>query len=91
MQKIYYVAVIFTTLITLSFGINADTSQEPFISTELISGMDRNVATSSVFEAPQLKIGDQFPAVEIFDEDGNPFNTGNLKGQYTVLVNGCLT
>jgi hypothetical protein len=43
------------------------------------------------FEASGLKVGDPFPAVEILDAAGKPFSTRSLKGQYTVLVNGCLT
>ncbi|MDE0109861.1 MAG: hypothetical protein OXJ37_03055 [Bryobacterales bacterium] len=35
--------------------------------------------------------GDPFPAVEVYDAAGKPFNTKSLTGQYTVLVNGCLT
>ncbi|MYC66514.1 MAG: hypothetical protein F4X12_09315 [Acidobacteriia bacterium] len=35
--------------------------------------------------------GDTFPAVEVYDAAGKPFNTKSLTGQYTVLVNGCLT
>lgn len=35
--------------------------------------------------------GDPFPAVEVYDAVGKPFNTKSLTGQHTVLVNGCLT
>ena len=35
--------------------------------------------------------GDPFPALEVYDAAGRPFNTKSLAGQYTVLVNGCLT
>lgn len=35
--------------------------------------------------------GDPFPALEVYDAIGKPFNTKSLTGQYTVLVNGCLT
>ena len=38
-----------------------------------------------------LGLGDPFPAVEVYDAAGKPFNTKSLTGQYTVLVNGCLT
>ncbi|MCP5118430.1 MAG: hypothetical protein GY953_47065, partial [bacterium] len=38
-----------------------------------------------------LKVGDPFPEVDIYDADGNAFNTKSLKGKYTVIVNGCLT
>ncbi len=43
------------------------------------------------FEATGLKKGSPFPEVDIYDADGKPFNTRSLKGQYTVIVNGCLT
>ena len=35
--------------------------------------------------------GDPFPEVDVHDAVGKPFNTKSLTGQYTVLVNGCLT
>ena len=35
--------------------------------------------------------GDPFPELDVFDAVGKPFNTKSLTGQYTVLVNGCLT
>ncbi len=35
--------------------------------------------------------GDPFPELEVYDAAGKPFNTKSLAGQYTVLVNGCLT
>lgn len=35
--------------------------------------------------------GDPFPELDVYDAAGNPFNTTSLTGQYTVLVNGCLT
>jgi len=38
-----------------------------------------------------LGLGNPFPAVEVYDAVGKPFNTKSLTGQYTVLVNGCLT
>jgi len=61
------------------------------ISTDQIPGRDRNEATAKVFQRPGIQIGDQFPAVDIFDESGQPFNTGNFRGQYIVLINACLT
>ena len=35
--------------------------------------------------------GDLFPQLDVYDADGNPFNTRSLAGTYTVLVSGCLT
>ena len=55
------------------------------------------LAVSTTVGMPQsqrpmpLGPGDPFPAVEVYDAAGKPFNTKNLTGQYTVLVNGCLT
>lgn len=56
-----------------------------------IMNPDRAEALARVFEAPGLRVGDRFPAVDIFDEAGQTFNTGNLRGRYTVVINGCLT
>lgn len=35
--------------------------------------------------------GTQLPSVAAFDENGQPFSTDQLRGNYTVLVFGCLT
>lgn len=35
--------------------------------------------------------GDLLPSVRVYDEAGQPFSTDQLRGQYTVLVFGCLT
>lgn len=43
------------------------------------------------FEATGLKPGSPFPERDVFDAEGNRFNTRSLKGKYTVIVNGCLT
>jgi hypothetical protein len=43
------------------------------------------------FDRSAPAIGTLFPAVDIFDAGGRPFNTRSLKGRYTVLVSGCLT
>ena len=43
------------------------------------------------FQASGLEIGSQFPDVQIFDAEGKPFQTADLRGSYTVLVTGCLT
>lgn len=37
------------------------------------------------------EIGSELPAIKIFDDEGQVFNTSSLKGSYTVLVFGCLT
>ncbi len=43
------------------------------------------------FSDTGLEVGLPFPEVDIFDDQGNPFNTRSLKGKYTVVINGCLT
>ena len=37
------------------------------------------------------KIGQPLPDVSAYDADGKPFKLSSLKGQYTVMVFGCLT
>jgi cytochrome oxidase Cu insertion factor (SCO1/SenC/PrrC family) len=51
----------------------------------------RRSALRARFEASGLKVGAAFPEIDVCDADGKPFNTRSLKGQYTVIVNGCLT
>ena len=36
-------------------------------------------------------VGTTIPDIAVYDEDGNAFSTKDLRGQYTVLVFGCLT
>jgi len=43
------------------------------------------------FQEFPLRVGEAFPEVDIYDDSGKPLNTRSLKGQYTVVVNGCLT
>lgn len=59
--------------------------------TGAITTLDRSEALARVFGTPGLREGDNFPSVDIFDESGQPYSTEQLKGYYTVLVNGCLT
>ena len=50
--------------------------------------------TTGVAQGPRpmpLKPGDPFPRLDIYDAAGNSFNTKGFEGQYTVIVNGCLT
>ena len=35
--------------------------------------------------------GTKLPTVDVFDEQGKPFSTAQLREHYTVLVFGCLT
>ncbi len=41
------------------------------------------------FDLP--RVGSLLPEVSAFDEQGNEFSTGTLRGHYSVLVFGCLT
>ena len=43
------------------------------------------------FEASGLRVGSPFPDLQIYDADGKPFRTTDLRGSFTVLVTGCLT
>ncbi len=38
-----------------------------------------------------IEVGTPLPDVSIFDETGQPFETSSLRGNYSVLVFGCLT
>ncbi len=51
----------------------------------------RGGAMRGRFEASGLKTGSSFPAIDIYDAGGKPFNTASLKGHFTVVVSGCLT
>jgi len=65
---------------------NAQTTEQP-----RRGQLDTGGHVEKWFDASGLKVGDAFPSVAVFDEAGQPFNTRSLKGQYTVVVNGCLT
>ncbi|MCP5110038.1 MAG: hypothetical protein GY953_04310, partial [bacterium] len=61
-------------------------------------GRDRDTGTERERAGPQgrfsatgLKVGSAFPEIDVFNDQGGPFNTRSLKGKYTVVVNGCLT
>lgn len=71
--------VVFTFL-GVMFSVNAQTARQ--------SG---GQPAQPWFEESGLKVGDPFPEISVFDPAGKPFNTRSLKGQYTVLINGCLT
>ncbi|MFV1967199.1 MAG: hypothetical protein ACC628_17355 [Pirellulaceae bacterium] len=43
------------------------------------------------FESKAPGIGDPLPDITVFDADGNEFPLQSLRGDYTVLVFGCLT
>lgn len=40
---------------------------------------------------PGLEVGAPLPDLAVYDAEGRPFQLGQLKGRYTVLVFGCLT
>lgn len=54
-------------------------------------GITLRAGAARRFEASGLGVSDAFPAVDVFDSEGQAFNTSRLKGRYTVLVSGCLT
>ena len=43
------------------------------------------------FETVSPAIGQPLPDITIYDENGEPFAVRDLKGQYSVIVFGCLT
>lgn len=45
----------------------------------------------SEFDRKAPKVGDPVGQLELLDTDGRPFDLANLRGQYSVLVCGCLT
>lgn len=57
----------------------------------LALAVSTTVGTAQSQRPMPLGPGDPFPAVEVYDAVGKPFNTKSLTGQHTVLVNGCLT
>ena len=43
------------------------------------------------FDTKAPAVGDQLPDLRAYNSAGEPIQLGNLKGNYTVLVFGCLT
>ena len=74
---------VFLMFLGMMFSVNALTAR--------LQNQNRSGAEQPWFNETGLKIGDAFPEISVFDAQGKPFNTRNLKGHYTVLVNGCLT
>ncbi|MCY4598247.1 MAG: hypothetical protein OXC19_26035 [Bryobacterales bacterium] len=62
-----------------------------FVGIALAFAVSAAVAFAQPQRAMPLGPGDPFPELDVFDAAGKPFNTKSLTGQYTVLVNGCLT
>lgn len=85
MRLTMFLATLFALLGTITLG-NAQTAGQP-----RAGQLDTDGHVRAWFDASDLKVGDSFPAVEVYDEAGRPFSTRSLKGQYTVVVNGCLT
>jgi hypothetical protein len=50
-----------------------------------------NPKKEAAFIKSHPKVGDTLPSVTVYTPDGQPFNTGDLRGHYTVLTFGCLT
>lgn len=55
------------------------------------SGSRPGSVGSGTLERSGLRIGQQIPALTVFDEHGEEFPLGRLRAKYTVLVFGCLT
>ena len=72
-------------------GPESGTTEVAAIAADITPGITLGEGAARQFAAQELTIGDQFPAIDVVDSEGTPFNTGDLKGQYTVLVGGCLT
>jgi len=91
MTKIRIFAVVAMGVFTLLTTGLLSAQTESGIAAEIVEGLDLGASGAKRFDANDLHTGDLFPAMEIFDESGNPFHTATLRGKYTVLVNGCLT
>ena len=46
---------------------------------------------SDGLKAAGLQVGQRLPDITVYDADGKPFRMADLKGQYSVIVFGCLT
>ncbi len=47
--------------------------------------------TNQLSAKSKIKIGNSLPDVMVYDADGNSLNLGSLKGNYLVIIFGCLT
>jgi cytochrome oxidase Cu insertion factor (SCO1/SenC/PrrC family) len=65
-------------------------SQEPSEPAEEKPEQPRQIVIR-VFNETSPEIGQPLPAVACFDETGERFQLRQLKGQYSVLMFGCLT
>ena len=77
-------------ILAVSFSCNRP-AEEQIAEEESVERLSPMAQLEKRFQEFDLKVGDPFPEVEIFDAHGKPFNTKSLKGKYTVIVNGCLT
>jgi len=57
----------------------------------LVLALNVNAQPRGGSDAPLLKIGSKLPDVKLYDDAGKEFSTTSLRGNYTVLVFGCLT
>lgn len=62
-----------------------------FAALPLAFAISANIGIAQSQRPMPLVPGDPFPELEVYDAGGKPFNTKSLVGQYTVVVNGCLT
>ncbi len=67
--------------------------QEPSSSGQDSGGESQSPGAQMVreFERTAPRVGDALPDVAVWDDQGRPVDLGTLKGDYTVLVFGCLT
>lgn len=56
-----------------------------------IAALSANVSQAQHHGNSLPSVGDQLPDVSAFDEDGREFSLSELRGDYSVLVFGCLT
>lgn len=56
-----------------------------------LSAQQRMQEREEEFLTQKPLVGDPLPHVTVFNADGTPFRTADLKGQYTVLTFGCMT
>jgi len=69
-------------LLLVFAGANFASAQNP--------GSSRQ-GVNSRFDLNSPKVGEQLPNLKAYDAEGNTIRLGQLKGDYTVLVFGCLT
>ncbi len=71
-------------LVTLLVGTSLLTASLAF-------GQSTRDGVMQGFDRKAPAVGDQLPDLRAYNPAGEPIQLGNLKGNYTVLVFGCLT